>query len=209
MRWGKVVTCLQWPCNLGGKYIHPETWLLSTERLNAFLEEARCYLSCANKIIHYESFFFPGCTTAPLCSQGESHAPGFEDVSVAFLRSSFAPESCFKCVLICACVKRAFPGVLQQGLSHRGPWTEEQMKTILATNIKREQEISENVKVWLSNLLTVKCSCKNNCASFWKKELMQLGLPVLKAEQNWEQISKSVILTQTVTLKLLAVCGKQ
>lgn len=96
--------------------------------------------------------------------------PGFEDVSVPSLRSSFAPESLFKCALICACVKHVFPSVLQQGLSHRGPWTEEQMKTILATNIKPEQEISENVKVGLSNLLTVKCSCKNNCASFWKRK---------------------------------------
>lgn len=33
---GKVGTCLQWPCNLGGKHIHPETWLLSSERLNLF-----------------------------------------------------------------------------------------------------------------------------------------------------------------------------
>lgn len=57
---GEVVTCLQWPCNLGGKHIHPETRLLSSERLTAFLEEARCYLSCANKIIHYESCFSLG-----------------------------------------------------------------------------------------------------------------------------------------------------
>lgn len=45
-----------------------------------------------------------------------------------------------------------------------------EMKTILATNIRPEQEISKNVKVGSSNLLTVKCSCKNNCASFWKKK---------------------------------------
>lgn len=74
-----------------------------------FLKEARCYLSCANKIIHYESFFFPGCTTAPLCSQGESCVSGSEYVSVAFIRSSFAPEPCFKCALVCVHVKHLFP----------------------------------------------------------------------------------------------------
>lgn len=57
---GTVVTCLQWPCNPGGRHIRPETWLLSSKGLNAFLEEARCYLSCANKIIHYESCFSLG-----------------------------------------------------------------------------------------------------------------------------------------------------
>lgn len=33
---GEVVICLQWPCNLGGKHIHPENKLLSAESLNSF-----------------------------------------------------------------------------------------------------------------------------------------------------------------------------
>lgn len=140
---GEVVICLQWSCNLGGKHIHPENCSLLKDWM-FFLEEARCYLSCANKNIHYEFCFSPGRTTAPLCSQGESCAPGFEDVSVAFIRSSFVPESRFKCELVRVCVKHVFPNVLQWGLSHRGPWTEEEKKfkreKISAPNIKPGQE---------------------------------------------------------------------